>query len=478
MMNAANNRNTVNPPMNGGNEEMLLHFINERQQRPQQQQQQQYPQVNPIPMPLDNNNNNNNNIGLDASNNNAYMKYMVKDVVKSNFYKEFSNIKELATKYNVVSINVESAGTLGRPIGKFKGKRDYVYQTIRVNVDLFNIFKIGISLCDQFGNKPEGVISTWQLHCQVDPETEIVPSEFLEFLDAASTIPETSASELKHTGINLKELAVVLTDSGLLMNNNITWISHSGGYDFAYLLRLVTDKPLPQSRELFLSELNKIFINYYDLDLINQRLNYQIFMLSGLKDELFLPPQHLEMLADGLQIPQLPHYKTTGGVSLLILITYNHLCTLTKKKFPDENDFSYIKNMLSSISMDKENNNFVFIPKPTQQQPQQQQQQQPLPQQGNFMQQPQHSMNNNNNINVPTGFHTPQMLQQQQQQQHIPAQGPPPGVNIQQPQMMNIPHGNTTMLPNSNNTPQMSMVNHLQNLQMQHNSNNRAPQWQ
>lgn len=456
MMNTGNNRNIGSMPKNGGKEEALLQFIQERQQRPQQPQMNINMMPNQLPITT-----NNTNVGPDASNNNAFMKYMVKDVVKSNFYKEFSNIRELSTKYNVISINVESAGTLGRPIGKFKGKRDYVYQTIRVNVDLFNIFKVGISLCDQFGNKPEGIFSTWQLHCEVNPEVEMVPSEFLEFLDAASTIPETSASELKHSGINLRELAVVLTDSGLIMNNNITWISHSGGYDFAYLLRLITDRPLPNNREEFLGDLNIFFPNYYDLDLINQRLNFQIFMLSGLKDELFLPPQHLEMLADGLQIPQLPHYKTTGGVSLLILITYNHLCTLTKKKFPDENDFSFIKNMLSSVSMDKENNNFLFIPKPQQQQPQQ----------GNFIQQT--AMNNPGNNNIPNGFSNPAMLQQQ----HISPQGPHSNPNMQQSQMMNIPHSSNNLLPKSNSASQMSMVNHLQNLQIQHN-NNRAPQWQ
>ncbi|XBW35410.1 hypothetical protein QEN19_000976 [Hanseniaspora menglaensis] len=462
-MNASSNRPLGTNPMNGMNEEMMLQLMQERQHRSQQQQQQQ---INPNMI----NNQQHSSLGsaasVEPSNNNALMKYMVKDVVKNNFYKEFSSIRELVTKYNVVSINVESAGTLARPIGKFRGKRDYVYQTIKVNVDLFNVFKIGISLCDQFGNKPEGIFSTWQLHFQVDPETEMVPSEFLDFLDAASTIPETSASELKNTGINLVELAVLLTDSGLLMNNNVTWISHSGAYDFAYLLRLVSNKPLPSTRELFLSELDKFFPNYYDLDLINQRLNYQIFMLSGMKDELFLPPQHLEMLADGLQIPQLPHYKTTGGVSLLILITYNHLCALTKKKFPDERDFSYIKNMLSSVSMDKENNNFVFIPKGKQQ-----------PQQVNLIQQPQQSMVNAGNNNIPAGFQhsgiIPQVTQQNMQQSQIP----PSGGNIQSSHMMAMPpNSNGFQNKNSNSTPQMSMVNHLQNLQMQHN--NRAPQWQ
>ncbi len=60
---------------------------------------------------------------------------------------------------------------------------------------LFNIFKVGISLCDEFGNKPDNSFSTWQLHMKVDPENEMVPSVFLDFLDAASTIPETMSTQ-------------------------------------------------------------------------------------------------------------------------------------------------------------------------------------------------------------------------------------------------------------------------------------------
>ena len=371
-------------------------------------------------------------------NNNESIKYMVKDVLKDNFYKELKNITELVKKYNHISINVESAGTLARPIGKFRGKKDYIYQTIRVNVDLFNIFKVGISLCDEFGNKPENTFSTWQLHMKVDPENEMVPSEFLDFLDAASTIPETMSTQLKTTGIDLKEFAVRLTDSGLLMNSNIVWIAHSGGYDFAYLLRLVTDKPLPNNKIEFFSNVNVYFPNYYDLDLINQRLNYQIFMVNGMKDDMFLPPQHLEMLADGLQIQQLPHYKTTGGVSLLILITYNHLCNLTKKKFPDEKDFSFIKNQLSSLSVE---NDFCTINK-----------------NGQFAQQ--HNMNQQG-----PGYQQVNMMQPGMMMNG----GMPPGMNIQG-RVMAQPSNNA-----ANNSGSASMMNHIQTLQMQHNS--KAQQW-
>lgn len=396
---------------------------------------------------------NRNNMPNSNNNSDEYIKYMVKDVLKDNFYKEFRNIVDLSKKYNHISINVESAGTLGRPIGKFRGKKDYIYQTIRVNVDLFNIFKIGISLCDEFGNKPENVFSTWQLHMKVDPENEMVPSEFLDFLDAAATIPETMCTQLKNTGIELDEFAVRLTDSGLLFNSNITWIAHSGGYDFAYFLRLITDKPLPNNKIDFFNQINLYFPNYYDLDLINQRLNYQIFMVSGMKDDMFLPPQHLEMLADGLQIQQLPHYKTTGGVSLLILITYNHLCNLTKKKFPDEKDFSFIKNQLSAISLE---NDFSNINKNQQVNPQFNQQHNMNQQPVNFQQQP--------NMNM--------MMPQQQQHGMMMNGGMPPGMNIPQGQRVMVPPAGNVP---SNNSGSSSMMNHLQTLQMQHN--NKTQQW-
>lgn len=52
---------------------------------------------------------------------------------------------------------------------------------------------------------------------------------------------------------------------GLALNKDIDWISFHGGYDFAYLYKLVTCDELPESEEVYLDYLKLYFPNYYDV---------------------------------------------------------------------------------------------------------------------------------------------------------------------------------------------------------------------
>lgn len=56
--------------------------------------------------------------------------------------------------------------------------------------------------------------------------------------------------------------------SGLVLNDDLNWISYHGIYDFAYLLRIVTGEELPKSEKDFFKQLELFFPNYYDIKLI------------------------------------------------------------------------------------------------------------------------------------------------------------------------------------------------------------------
>lgn len=60
--------------------------------------------------------------------------------------------------------DTEFPGIVARPIGTFKTGSDYHYQTMRCNVDMLKIIQLGITLCDEEGNRPEGM--TWQFNFQ------------------------------------------------------------------------------------------------------------------------------------------------------------------------------------------------------------------------------------------------------------------------------------------------------------------------
>ncbi len=53
--------------------------------------------------------------------------------------------------------------------------------------------------------------------------------------------------------------------SGLALNDDIKWISFHGGFDFAYLLKLLNGSHLPEKDTLFYKTLQPYFPQFYDL---------------------------------------------------------------------------------------------------------------------------------------------------------------------------------------------------------------------
>ena len=53
--------------------------------------------------------------------------------------------------------------------------------------------------------------------------------------------------------------------SGLVMNENLHWISYHGSFDYGYFYRLIKLAPLPDYQEDFLNEIKIYFPHNYDM---------------------------------------------------------------------------------------------------------------------------------------------------------------------------------------------------------------------
>ena len=62
-------------------------------------------------------------------------------------------------------------------------------------------------------------------------------------------------------GIDVKEFGEALTSSGIVLSDDIVWISFHSGYDFGYLLKLLTFEPMPEKEGDFYELLNVFFPN-------------------------------------------------------------------------------------------------------------------------------------------------------------------------------------------------------------------------
>jgi CCR4-NOT transcription complex subunit 7/8 len=66
-------------------------------------------------------------------------------------------------------------------------------------------------------------------------------------------------------GIDPANFAELLTSSGVVLMEDITWISFHSSYDFAYLIKMLTNRDLPNTEAEFLEFLKIFFPNVFDI---------------------------------------------------------------------------------------------------------------------------------------------------------------------------------------------------------------------
>jgi len=66
-------------------------------------------------------------------------------------------------------------------------------------------------------------------------------------------------------GIDPMHFAELLTSSGVVICDKVTWISFHSSYDFGYLIKLLTNKDLPNTEAEFLELLKIFFPNVFDI---------------------------------------------------------------------------------------------------------------------------------------------------------------------------------------------------------------------
>lgn len=69
----------------------------------------------------------------------------------------------------------------------------------------------------------------------------------------------------KEMGIDLNAFGSVLTTSGLAFDDSINWLSFHSGYDFAYLMKILTAEPLPKDQQGFFELVNIFFPRLWDI---------------------------------------------------------------------------------------------------------------------------------------------------------------------------------------------------------------------
>lgn len=170
-------------------------------------------------------------------------------------------IRKLADQYRYVTVDCKFPGIVARPIGSFHSTSEYHYQTLRTNVDILRVVQVGITLTDNVGQTPPGFSGTWQFNFKFDASQDMGSADGLEVLRQSGL--EFHKHEVE--GIDHLQFAELLTSSGLVLNDQMTWISFHSGYDLGYLLSMMANNLLPAEKQNYMQLFNLYFPSVWDV---------------------------------------------------------------------------------------------------------------------------------------------------------------------------------------------------------------------
>ncbi|TRY77241.1 hypothetical protein TCAL_05317 [Tigriopus californicus] len=223
----------------------------------------------------------------------------IREVWNHNLEEEFKSLCNVVQKYHYVAMDTEFPGVVARPIGEFKSTADYQYQLLRCNVDLLKIIQLGLTFQDEKGHLPVQGPSTWQFNFKFNLTEDMYAEDSVELLQTSGIQFEKHDQE----GIDPTLFAEMMLTSGLVLMEPVKWLSFHSGYDFGYLLKLLTNQPLPKTEGEFFEILKLYFPNVYDV-------KYLMKSTKNLKGGL-------QEVANELEVQRIGPQHQAGSDSLL-----------------------------------------------------------------------------------------------------------------------------------------------------------------
>lgn len=248
----------------------------------------------------------------------------IRDVWASNLDEEMEIIRELIDKYPYVAMDTEFPGVVARPVGDFG---DVQYQTLRCNVDMLKLIQLGLSFTDGNGNWVNGC-TCWQFNFKFSLSDDMFAQDSIELLKSSGI----DFDKFEKYGIDIQYFGECLVMSGLVLNDDVKWLSFHSSYDFGYLLKTLTCAELPQEEASFLDLLTTYFPCIYDI-------KYMVTAVEGMHGGL-------SSLADALQVDRIGPMHQAGSDSLL---TAQCFFALVKKHFHGSIDDAKFKGELFGL---------------------------------------------------------------------------------------------------------------------------------
>jgi len=249
----------------------------------------------------------------------------------------FERIREIVVDYPIVAMDTEFPGIVARPVGQFKSTTDFYYQTLRCNVNLLKIIQLGVTFCNERGEHPPGPC-TWQFNFRFNLNDDIYAQDSIELLSNSGVDFDRFARE----GIEVERFAELLISSGLVLSTShsvpVRWLSFHSGYDFGYLIKVLTAQDLPADETEFAQLLSTYFPDVFDVKYLLKKTGLQASWGLG-------------TLGKELQVPRIGPAHQAGSDSLL---TCHCFFKLASEHFTDPAALQQHNSILYGLGADNE----------------------------------------------------------------------------------------------------------------------------
>ena len=226
----------------------------------------------------------------------------IRNVWAENVEEEMAKIREIIETHPYVAMDTEFPGVVARPVSETYSP-DFHYKSLKVNVDLLKIIQLGLSFADSEGNFAKGC-PCWQFNFKFSLNDDMFAQDSIDLLVNSGISFDDHASR----GIDPMRFGELLMVSGLVLDDKVRWVSFHSGYDYGYLLKLLTTQDLPSDEKTFFETLKLYFPTIYDIK-----------YMTSLCDGHF---GGLQKLADALKCQRIGVEHQAGSDSLLTMTTY------------------------------------------------------------------------------------------------------------------------------------------------------------
>ena len=159
---------------------------------------------------------------------------------------------------------------------------------------MLKLIQLGLTFTDAAGNLPvvDGYYCIWQFNFkEFNLKDELYAQDSIELLKQSGI----DFPLLEERGIDIVQFSERLMVSGVVLNEDIRWLTFHSGYDFGYLLKLLTNSSLPNTEAEFFNLLHCYFPCIFDIKHLMQYMNNMHGGLNKLAEHLGVSrigPQH------------------------------------------------------------------------------------------------------------------------------------------------------------------------------------------